>query len=63
MGRQGFEVGFDKFRRDFRHDCIAVSPQKSHATGYPMSQRECPGLNAPRFSVAEGEDVEIAPRT
>ena len=34
--------------RDFRHDCIAVAPQESHTAGYPISQRECPGLNTPR---------------
>ncbi|HWL54291.1 MAG TPA: hypothetical protein VNQ90_17760 [Chthoniobacteraceae bacterium] len=28
-----------------------------------MSQRECAGFNAPRFSVEAWEDVEIAPRT
>jgi hypothetical protein len=58
----GGESRFDERRRDVRIDCIAVSPQESHAIGYPISQRECPGLNWPPESIPAIEPVSISPR-
>ena len=51
----------DEVGGDLRDDGIAVAPQESHAVGYPMSQRECAGFNAPRFGVAAGDEVELGP--
>ena len=45
----------DELRRKKRINSIAVAPQESHSTGYPISQRECAGFNAPRFPVCAGE--------
>ena len=52
---------FDERRCDLRHNCIAVAPQESHSTGYPMSQRECAGFNWPGFTVSAGEPVAVRP--
>ena len=41
--------------RDLRDDGVTVAAQSSHSGGNPMSQRECAGFNAPRFSVEAGE--------
>jgi len=58
----GFSAGADEFRRTLRHNCIAVAPQQSHAAGNPMSQRECAGFNAPRFSIGAGDEFVSRPR-
>jgi hypothetical protein len=57
----GFEKCRYERRREVRIDRIAVAPQQPHAAGYPMSQRECSGFNAPGFSVAAGDEVEGGP--
>jgi hypothetical protein len=44
-----------------RDDGIAVGAQSSHAGGYPISQRENAGFNAPRFSVEAGEPDGVGP--
>jgi hypothetical protein len=53
----GLFAGLDEGCRDLRHDGIAVTAQSSHAGGNPMSQRECAGFNAPRFSIGTSDKV------
>jgi hypothetical protein len=50
-----------EFRRERRHDRIAIAPQEPHAAGYPISQRECSGFNGPPAAIAAAEPVSIAP--
>jgi hypothetical protein len=54
----------DEFRRDLRHDCVAVTAQSHHAGWYPISQREKCGFSryAARFSVAALDNGGIAAR-
>jgi hypothetical protein len=56
-----FLRGPDEFRRELRDDCVTVTAQTSHSTGYPMSQRECAGFSWPIFSVATGEPFDGGP--
>jgi hypothetical protein len=56
---QNIHHRFDERRRDLRNDCIAVTPQESHAAGKPISQRGRAGFNTPRFSVATGDEVVV----
>ena len=42
-------------------DCIAVTPQESHAAGNPMSQRECAGFNWPPLSISAKQPVNTSP--
>src|SRR6056297_4156037 len=60
IGR-GFQEGSDEFRGYLRDDGIAVTPQSSHSGGYPMSQRECAGLNWPPLGIAASEPISILP--
>jgi hypothetical protein len=52
---------FDEARRDFDIDCIARTPQESHAARYPCSQRECAGCNWPPDSVCAVDPVRSSP--
>lgn len=63
MLSRNFLVSSDKLGCYLRDDGIAVAAQSSHPGGNPMSQRECAGFNAPRFSVPAGDEVEVVPRT
>src|SRR5690606_22359370 len=48
-------------RRDLRDDCIARTPQESHSSGNPITQRLKAGFNAPRLSVGAGDPDCIVP--
>ena len=60
---KNFVAGHYELCGRLRDDCIAVAPQQPHATGNPMSQRECSGFNAPRLSVEAFDDVAGIPMT
>jgi hypothetical protein len=62
-GGRSFQESPDELRGDLRDDSVTQSMQLSHAAGNPMSQRECSGFNAPRFSVEAGEEVVGIPCT
>ena len=63
MGWSGscFEIGADEFRRDLGIDCIAETPQESHAAGYPISQRLKSGFNTADFRVPAVDEFEVGP--
>ena len=50
-------VRFYERLRNLRANRIPRSPQEAHSAGNPMSQRENAGFNAPRFSVAAGDEA------
>lgn len=51
-----------EFCCDVRFNGVTESAQLSHAIGYPISQRECPGLNGAGFSISTMKPVDIAPK-